>query len=164
MSRSEDSPRNALSRVRCAIYTRKSSEENLDMEFNSLDAQREAAESYIASQRQEGWVALPTHYDDGGFSGATIERPALHPEGQRAALIVSGHTHGGQVWMPTIIRVGMHRFAGTGWPPKSDYGRAHPYGLMHERWGWSYITSGVVQRFTLPRWFTEAEAAVLELQ
>ena len=89
---------------------------------------------------------------------------ALDPQGRRAALIVSGHTHGGQVWMPSIMRVGMHRFAGTGWPPKSDYGRAHPYGLMHERWGWSYITSGVVQRFTLPRWFTEAEAAVLELK
>jgi site-specific DNA recombinase len=68
---------NVLPRIRCAIYTRKSSEENLDMEFNSLDAQREAAESYIASQRQEGWVAIPSHYDDGGFSGATIERPAL---------------------------------------------------------------------------------------
>lgn len=66
-----------LPRIRCAIYTRKSSEENLDMEFNSLDAQREAAESYIASQRQEGWVALPTQYNDGGFSGATVERPGL---------------------------------------------------------------------------------------
>lgn len=89
---------------------------------------------------------------------------AISPEGQRAALIVSGHTHGGQVWTPTIVRQGMHLFAGTGWPPGSSYGRAHPYGLMRERWGWIYVTSGVVRRFTLPRWFTEAEVAVLELR
>jgi len=63
--------------VRCAIYTRKSTEENLDSEFNSLDAQREAAEAYIASQRQEGWRAIPDRYDDGGYSGGTLERPAL---------------------------------------------------------------------------------------
>src|SRR5262249_23790808 len=64
-------------RLHCAIYTRKSTEEGLDQEFNSLDAQREACSSYIASQRAEGWIALPTPYDDGGFSGATLERPAL---------------------------------------------------------------------------------------
>src|SRR5690606_12585795 len=64
-------------RLRCAIYTRKSSEEGLDMEFNSLDAQREACEAYIASQRAEGWVALRDRYDDGGFSGGTLVRPAL---------------------------------------------------------------------------------------
>lgn len=64
-------------KVRCAIYTRKSTEEGLDQEFNSLDAQREAAEAYIASQRSEGWVALPDHYDDGGYSGGTMDRPAL---------------------------------------------------------------------------------------
>ena len=63
--------------VRCAIYTRKSTEEGLDQEFNSLDAQREAAEAYITSQRHEGWLALPDHYDDGGYSGGTLERPAL---------------------------------------------------------------------------------------
>src|SRR5688572_28333628 len=62
---------------RCAVYTRKSSEEGLDMEFNSLDAQREACESYIASQRSEGWVLVHDHYDDGGVSGGTLERPAL---------------------------------------------------------------------------------------
>jgi DNA invertase Pin-like site-specific DNA recombinase len=62
---------------RCAVYTRKSSEEGLDMEFNSLDAQREACESYVQSQRQEGWVLVPDHYDDGGISGGTLERPAL---------------------------------------------------------------------------------------
>src|ERR1700692_512619 len=62
---------------RCAIYTRKSSEEGLGQEFNSLHAQREACEAYIRSQRHEGWVVIPTAYDDGGFSGGTIERPGL---------------------------------------------------------------------------------------
>jgi DNA invertase Pin-like site-specific DNA recombinase len=63
--------------VRCAIYTRKSSEEGLEQEFNSLQAQREACEAFINSQRHEGWVCLPGGYDDGGFSGATMDRPAL---------------------------------------------------------------------------------------
>jgi DNA invertase Pin-like site-specific DNA recombinase len=62
---------------RCAIYTRKSSEEGLDQHFNSLDAQREACEAYVLSQAGEGWTALPEHYDDGGFSGGSMERPAL---------------------------------------------------------------------------------------
>ena len=62
---------------RCAIYTRKSSEEGLEQAFNSLDAQREACEAFIRSQRHEGWVLLPTAYDDGGISGGTLERPAL---------------------------------------------------------------------------------------
>src|SRR6266853_1709228 len=64
-------------RWRCAIYTRKSSEEGLEQEFNSLHAQREACEAYIQSQRHEGWTCLPQAYDDGGLSGATLERPAL---------------------------------------------------------------------------------------
>jgi DNA invertase Pin-like site-specific DNA recombinase len=63
--------------MRCAIYTRKSTEEGLTQEFNSLDAQREAAEAYILSQRHTGWMALPEHYDDGGYTGANLERPAL---------------------------------------------------------------------------------------
>jgi len=63
--------------VRCAVYTRKSHEEGLEQEFNSLDAQRESCEAYVASQRHDGWVALPTRYDDGGFSGGNTERPAL---------------------------------------------------------------------------------------
>ena len=66
-----------MRKVRCAIYTRKSSEEGLEQEFNSLDAQREACEAYIASQKHEGWVCLPDYYDDGGISGGTLERPAL---------------------------------------------------------------------------------------
>ena len=64
-------------RSRCAIYTRKSSEEGLDMEFNSLEAQRESCEAYVASQKAEGWAAIRERYDDGGFSGGTLERPAL---------------------------------------------------------------------------------------
>jgi site-specific DNA recombinase len=63
--------------VRCAIYTRKSTEEGLDQDFNSLDAQREAAEAYIHSQAHAGWTALPTRYDDGGYSGSNLDRPAL---------------------------------------------------------------------------------------
>jgi site-specific DNA recombinase len=64
-------------KLRCAVYTRKSTEEGLDMEFNSLDAQREACEAYVASQKPEGWLPVPDRYDDGGISGATLERPAL---------------------------------------------------------------------------------------
>jgi site-specific DNA recombinase len=63
--------------IRCAIYTRKSSEEGLEQEFNSLQAQREACEAFITSQRHEGWTCLAKAYDDGGFSGATMDRPAL---------------------------------------------------------------------------------------
>jgi site-specific DNA recombinase len=64
-------------KIRCAIYTRKSTDEGLDLSFNSLDAQREAAEAYIASQKHEKWCAVSTHYDDGGFSGANMDRPGL---------------------------------------------------------------------------------------
>src|SRR4029079_4798160 len=64
-------------KLKCAVYTRKSTEEGLDMEFNSLDAQREACEAYIASQKPEGWVLVPDRYGDGGSSGATLERPAV---------------------------------------------------------------------------------------
>ena len=63
--------------VRCAVYCRKSVEKGLDMEFNSIDAQREASEAYIASQKANGWECLPEHYDDGGFSGGNMNRPAL---------------------------------------------------------------------------------------
>jgi DNA invertase Pin-like site-specific DNA recombinase len=70
-------PNKPIRKVRCAVYTRKSSEEGLEMEFNSLDAQRESCEAYIASQRAEGWVPVPNRYDDGGFSGGNLERPAL---------------------------------------------------------------------------------------
>src|SRR5438132_714402 len=70
-------PRGDAGRKRCAIYTRKSSEEGLEQEFNSLAVQREACEAFIRSQRDEGWVLAETRYDDGGFSGGNMERPAL---------------------------------------------------------------------------------------
>ncbi len=63
--------------IKCAIYTRKSTDEGLDKEFNTLDAQRESGENYVKSQMSQGWELLPTRYDDGGFSGGTLERPAL---------------------------------------------------------------------------------------
>jgi DNA invertase Pin-like site-specific DNA recombinase len=67
----------ATRKLRCAVYTRKSSEEGLEQEFNSLDAQREACQAYIASQRSEGWVLIRDQYDDGGISGGTLDRPSL---------------------------------------------------------------------------------------
>jgi site-specific DNA recombinase len=73
----EMATRNPKEAVRCAIYTRKSSEEGLEMSFNSLDAQREACQAFIISQREEGWRALPALFDDGGYSGGSMERPAL---------------------------------------------------------------------------------------
>lgn len=66
-----------MRKLRCAIYTRKSSEDGLEQAFNSLHAQREACAAYIASQKAEGWVLLPDAYDDGGLSGGSLERPAL---------------------------------------------------------------------------------------
>ncbi|WP_084112841.1 recombinase family protein [Belnapia moabensis] len=67
----------SVKKLRCAVYTRKSTDEGLDREFNTLDAQRDACEAYVASQRAEGWVLVRDRYDDGGFSGGTLERPAL---------------------------------------------------------------------------------------
>src|SRR5579871_3463670 len=80
-------------KIRCAIYTRKSTEEGLDQEFNSLQAQREAAEAYIKSQRHLGWTVVSQHYDDGGFTGANLDRPALkmlleHIEARRIDCVV----------------------------------------------------------------------------
>jgi len=69
--------RPATKTVRCAIYTRKSTDEGLDRDFNSIDAQRESAEAYIASQKNEGWVCLAHRYDDGGYTGGNMDRPAL---------------------------------------------------------------------------------------
>jgi site-specific DNA recombinase len=76
MSRTKEKPSRPTT-VRCAVYTRKSTEEGLQQEFNSLDAQRESGEAYIKSQQHEGWVCVPSQYDDGGFTGANMDRPAL---------------------------------------------------------------------------------------
>src|SRR5262245_2614410 len=69
---------NTAPTMRCAIYTRKSTEDGLEQEFNSLDAQRESGEAYIKSQSHEGWECLPDRYDDGGFTGGNMDRPAVH--------------------------------------------------------------------------------------
>ncbi len=66
-----------VKKLRCAVYTRKSTDEGLDKEFNTLGAQRGACEAFVASQRAEGWTLVRDRYDDGGFSGGTLERPAL---------------------------------------------------------------------------------------
>src|SRR5260370_40071159 len=81
--------------VRCAIYTRKSTEEGLSQEFNSLDAQREAAESYIQSQRGLGWKLIATRYDDGGFSGGNLDRPGLQQ-------LLAGVHAGLGAWSPVL--------------------------------------------------------------
>ena len=67
-----------ISQLRCAVYTRKSTEDGLEQEFNSLDAQRESGEAFIKSQTHEGWECLSDRYDDGGFTGGNMERPALN--------------------------------------------------------------------------------------
>jgi site-specific DNA recombinase len=77
MAEAEKAQRRAVKRPRCAIYSRKSSEEGLDQDFNSLDAQREACAAFVQSQKHEGCTVLPAQYDDGGYSGGTMERPAL---------------------------------------------------------------------------------------
>jgi site-specific DNA recombinase len=77
MSELQKRPKPSARKMRCAIYTRKSSEDGLEQAFNSLDAQREACAAFVLSQKHEGWTALPTMYDDGGFSGGTMDRPAL---------------------------------------------------------------------------------------
>src|SRR5438128_9510587 len=93
MGESDKTPRRSVKKARCAIYTRKSSEEGLEQEFNSLHAQREACAAFILSQKHEGWQLRPECYDDGGYSGGNMERPALRQlmadvEGGRVDVIV----------------------------------------------------------------------------
>ena len=117
-------------KLRCAVYTRKSTEEGLEKEFNSLDAQREACEAYIASQRAEGWVLLRDQYDDGGFSGGTLDRPALR---RLLADIEAGRVDVIVVYkIDRLSRVadGL-RQAGRGVrPPRRDLRLRHP-GVQH---------------------------------
>src|SRR6202035_5052683 len=91
---------------RCAIYTRKSTEHNLDLEFNSLDAQREACEAYVKSQAHEGWRLVPDRYDDGGLSGASLDRPALQN--------LLADVRGGKINTVVVYKV----------DPLSDHGRS----------------------------------------
>ena len=81
-------------KLRCAVYTRKSTEEGLDKEFNTLDAQRDACEAYVASQRAEGWVLVRDRYDDGGFSGGTLERPGAEAPARRHRARLGGRGRG----------------------------------------------------------------------
>ena len=81
--------------LRCAIYTRVSTEHGLEQEFNSLDNQREAAEAYVKSQAHEGWTALASSYDDGGFSGGNLERPGLQRLLERHSR--AAHRRGGRL-------------------------------------------------------------------
>ncbi len=97
MSSSGSSKSTSLRRLRCAIYTRKSSEEGLEQDFNSLDAQREACESYVQSQRHEGWKAIRTPYDDGGYSGGTMERPGLK--------LLLADVHAGKIDVVVVYKV-----------------------------------------------------------
>jgi site-specific DNA recombinase len=77
MKRRDDHKSEQVKTIRCAIYTRKSTEEGLQQEFNTLDAQRESGEAFVAAQKHEGWVCLPEKYDDGGFTVGNLERPAM---------------------------------------------------------------------------------------
>jgi DNA invertase Pin-like site-specific DNA recombinase len=94
----------AVKPVRCAIYTRKSTEEARDQEFSSLDAQREAALAYIKSQASQGWTGLKTPYNDGGFSGGTMERPALKRCLLDARTDTSARTHRGKCSICKLIQ------------------------------------------------------------
>ena len=94
MPKSREPTRRPSRRLRCAIYTRKSSDEGLEQAFNSLDAQREACAAFVFSQKHEGWSLLPTLYDDGGYSGGTLDRPALQllDNGNSAAFVSPDQT------------------------------------------------------------------------
>jgi predicted MPP superfamily phosphohydrolase len=89
---------------------------------------------------------------------------AHFPQGRLAQVIISGHTHGGQIRLPRRLHRLLERLAGFNFPPATGYGRAHPYGLMREPWGWVYVTSGVAPGYAPPRWYTSPEVVVLELK
>jgi predicted MPP superfamily phosphohydrolase len=89
---------------------------------------------------------------------------ALHPEGQRAALIISGHTHAGKILLPRWLLRVLRKYTDFSPVPATRYGEQHLYGLVREKWGWVYITSGVVSGLSPPRWFTRPEVAILDLR
>lgn len=89
---------------------------------------------------------------------------AAYPAGQRASLILSGHTHGGKIRLPRWMLPLLRRYAHFTPIPHTTYGERHPYGLVREKWGWVYITSGVATGYSPPRWYTRPELAVLELR
>ncbi|HEX5233963.1 MAG TPA: recombinase family protein [Silvibacterium sp.] len=97
-------------RIRCAIYTRKSTDEGLERTFNSLDAQREACESYIKSQQHQGWQAISTQYDDGNYSGGNMERPALR---QIMADIEAGKVGVGWLFFGIAATAGVEAYLST---------------------------------------------------
>ena len=99
--------------VRCAVYTRKSTEEGLEKAFNSLDAQREVGEAYVKSQAGEGWVLVPAKYDDGGFTGGNIDRPELTRSLRdvEAGLFISGgscHIPGGRLFRTRAVSLSVY--------------------------------------------------------
>jgi DNA invertase Pin-like site-specific DNA recombinase len=106
--------------MHCAICTRKSSEDGLEQSFNSLDAQREACEAFLISQRHEGWKALPDRCDDGGFSGGTMERPALKRLLQEAEAginaLVKAFGRSSKDWMNQVLTVEIDELPGKKYP------------------------------------------------
>jgi len=89
---------------------------------------------------------------------------AIRSEGQRARLILCGHTHAGKIRLPVALHRLLAREVRGGLIPHSEYGRTHIYGLFHERWGWVYVTSGAGAGFAPPRWWTRPEVAMVELR
>jgi len=112
MNKRKVNPEVAKQIVRCAIYTRKSSEEGLQQDFNTLDAQRESGEAFIAAHKGEGWVRIPERYDDGGFTGGNLDRPAM----QRLSMLSTRWEHHRWywVWIPERLEGGPTPAEGSG--------------------------------------------------
>jgi hypothetical protein len=141
-------------KLRCAVYTRKSSEEGLEQEFNSLHAQREACEAYIASQKPEGWVLVRDQYDDGGISGATLERPGLKPETLRR-LEILGEQYDSDNVTTRRIRYDARPVAGTRLV-REYRGIEHTVTVLADGYEWEgrpYLSlSAIARAITGTRW------------
>src|ERR1700730_15456020 len=120
MGESDKTPRRSTKKARCAIYTRKSSEEGLEQAFNSLDVQREACAAFILSQKHEGWTVLPGLYDDGGFSGGTMERPALKRLMHTVTVTEDGFEYAGTSY-PPLTKIAK-RITGAHWSGPRFFG------------------------------------------